>query len=525
MRNAVALAIAAVGLTLAGGEAAATEELFPRPPGIQPRIKLWTRVYAEVDTNGGLIHDSEQLDVVYEVIRWPKTISDAEEERRIARAKKRYADMLDRLAEGRTPAGPAERRVLALFPPGVSRASLAAAADRVRFQRGLADRFRDGLIRSGRWEPHIKRVFRERGLPEQLGSLPHVESSFNPLAYSHAGAAGLWQFMPSTGARYMRIDRAIDERYDPFRSSEAAAALMRDNFRTTGTWPLAITSYNHGAGGMLRAVKQLGTRDISVIIDRYESRTFGFASKNFYTCFLAASDVERDAARYFGPLRLEQPIPSETYVTKHPVSAQALARTFGVDVGLLRELNLGLRDGVWKGRIAVPTGYAVRLPRVAGRASADQLAAALPRMADETPVARSATRHKVRRGETLSSVARRYGVSASALAKANKLRTTSKLKIGQVLAIPGSGTRVAGATPAAQPAAAAAKSGGTAQAKASAPAKAKPKAVRSHTVRRGETLSSIARRNGVRLERLAEANGLSRSYRVKTGEKLRIPDS
>ena len=121
------------------------------------------------------------------------------------------------LAASKTSLSPAERRVLALFPPGVSRASLAAAADRVRFQRGLANRFRDGLIRSGQWEPHIRRVFRERGLPEQLGSLPHVESSFNPLANSHAGAAGLWQFMPSTGARYMRIDRDVDERYDPFR--------------------------------------------------------------------------------------------------------------------------------------------------------------------------------------------------------------------------------------------------------------------------------------------------------------------
>jgi membrane-bound lytic murein transglycosylase D len=521
MRTAVAIALTALGLLASPGRAGATpEELFPRPPGIQPRIKLWTRVYAEVDTNGGLIHDSEQLDVVYEVIRWPKTISNAEEERRIARAKKRYADMLERLAEGRSPAGPAERRVLALFPPGVSRASLAAAADRVRFQRGLADRFRDGLIRSGQWEPHIRRVFRERGLPEQIASLPHVESSFNPLAYSHAGAAGLWQFMPSTGARYLRIDRAVDERYDPWRSSEAAAALMRDNYRTTGSWPLAITSYNHGAGGMMRAVKQLGTRDIATIIDRYESPSFGFASKNFYTSFLAAGDVERNAERYFGALQLEAPANYELYVTKHPVSAQALARTFGIDVGLLRELNLGLREGVWKGRIAVPTGYAVRLPRVAGRPSAEQLAVALPRMAEATPAASGASRHKVRRGETLSSVARRYGVTPSALAKANKLRTTSKLKIGQVLRIPGStaATSTSTAARSSPPAKA-----GTAAAKSPAPAK--PKAARSHTVKRGETLSSIARRNGVKLDALAEANGLSSSYRVKTGQKLRIPDS
>ena len=151
--------------------------------------------------------------------------------------------------------------MLALFPPGVSRASLAAAAERIRFQRGLAERFRDGLVRAGQWEPlHPRGDARTRALPQELAALPHVESSFNPSAYSHAGAAGLWQFMPGTGKQYLRIDRAVDERYDPWKSSEAAAKLLGANYRVTGAWPLAITAYNHGAGGMMRAVKQLGTQ-------------------------------------------------------------------------------------------------------------------------------------------------------------------------------------------------------------------------------------------------------------------------
>lgn len=516
MRRALATALtAALWIAcLAERAHAAPEHLFPRPPGIHDRIALWTRVYAEVDTNGGLIHDAQQLGIVYEVIRWPKSLSGAEEERRIARAKARYAEILKRLAQGKTNLTPEERRVLALFPPGVSRATLLAAADRVRFQRGLADRFKDGYVRSGRWLPHIRKVFRERGLPEELGLLPHVESSFNPLAYSHAAAAGLWQFMPSTGARYMRIDRAVDERYDPWRASEAAAALMRDNYRTTGTWPLAITSYNHGAGGMLRAVKQLGTRDISVIIDRYESRTWGFASKNFYTSFLAAVDVDRNAQRYFGPIQRERPPPYEQFVTRAPTSVQALARTFGVEIGLLREMNLGLRDAVWKGRLSVPAGYAVRLPKVAGRPPVEQLAAKLPKVEVDTGPASVASggKHRVRRGETLSMIARRYGVSLAALAKANGIRTTSKLKVGQTLRIPGSSsaaTSVAKASPAKAPAKA-------------APAQA---AVRSHTVKRGETLSAIARKNGITVAKLAEANGISPKTRVRIGQKLRIPAS
>ncbi len=431
--------------------------------------------------------------------------------------------------------------MLALFPPGVSRASLGAAVDRVRFQRGLAERFRDGLVRAGQWEPHIRRVFRDAGLPQELASLPHVESSFNPGAYSKVGAAGLWQFMPGTGKRFLRIDRAVDERYDPWRSSEAAAALLRENYRITGAWPLAVTAYNHGAGGMIRAVNQVGTKDISVIIDRYQSESFGFASRNFYSEFLAALDVEKAAGRHFGALSREPAAEHEIVVTRHPTSATALARTFGVDLGLLRELNMGLRDSVWAGRISVPAGYAVRLPKVAGRPPAEQLAASLPRSEelstrDASPRG-SASRHRVRRGDTVTKIAKKYGVSASALAKTNGLRTSSHLRVGQTLRIPGeaaAGETAIAADPAptnsvaraATPPArsAARKPASSARPpKATKAAKAKP-VVRSHTVKQGETLTAIARQTGVSVKQLAAANGISASHRVRAGQRLRIPD-
>ncbi len=543
MRIAVAFALAiAAGIAAPAGSAGAVEEQFSRPPGIQARIRLWTRVYSEVDSNGGLVHDAEELDVVYEVIRWPKTLPGGEQEARIASTKKHYQAILERLASGKTPLSAEERRVLALFPPGVSRASLGAAVDRVRFQRGLAERFRDGLVRAGQWEPHIRRVFRDAGLPQELASLPHVESSFNPVAYSKVGAAGLWQFMPGTGKRFLRIDRAVDERYDPWRSSEAAAALLRENYRITGAWPLAVTAYNHGAGGMMRAVKQLGTTDISVIIDRYQSDSFGFASRNFYTEFLAAHDVEKAAGRHFGAIAREPAAEHEIIVTRHPTSATALAHTFGVDIGLLRELNLGLRDSVWSGRIAVPAGYAVRLPKVAGRASAEQLAASLPiSEAISEPEARprgSASGHRVRRGDTITKVAKNYGISASALAKTNGLRTTSHLRVGQTLRIPGAATaarEVAAAKPApTNPAAKAAttttgaaksqpSTKATKATKTTKVANARP-ALRNHTVKQGETLTAIARSTGVSVKQLAAANGISATHRVRAGQRLRIPD-
>jgi len=517
MRRALAFALAAATGISAAAElaAAAPEAVFPRPPGIHARVRLWTRVYSEVESTGGLIHDSEELDIVYEVIRWPKSLSASQQEARIARTKKHYQAILERLARGKTSLTAEERRVLALFPPGVSRASLAAAADRIRFQRGLAERFRDGLVRAGQWEPYIREVMRQAGLPQELAALPHVESSFNPSAYSHAGAAGLWQFMPGTGKQYLRIDRAVDERYDPWKSSEAAAKLLGANYRVTGTWPLAITAYNHGAGGMMRAVKQVGTKDISVIIDRYESDSFGFASRNFYTEFLAAHDVETSAGRHFGALSRLRPAQHEVVVTRHPTSATALARTFGIDVGLLRELNLGLRDSVWKGSLSVPAGYAVRLPKVAGRAPAEQLLASLPRSSAESAVTTSgaSTRYRVKRGDTLGRIAKRNGMTTTALAKANGLRSSSHLRVGQVLRIPGRGAVAATKSSKAKPAA-----------KTSRAATKKMAAARSHTVKKGETLSAIARRSGVSVKQLAAANGISSTHRVRTGQRLRIPD-
>ena len=535
MRSAVAFALAVVtGIAVAADSARATPEaLFPRPAGIQARVRLWTRVYSEVESTGGLIHDSEELDIVYEVIRWPKSLSANEQEGRIARAKNHYQAILERLASGKTSLTPEERRVLALFPPGVSRASLAAAADRIRFQRGLAERFRDGLVRAGQWSPYIREVMRQSGVPEELASLPHVESSFNPVAYSHAGAAGLWQFMPSTGRMYLRIDRAVDERYDPWKSSEAAAKLLGSNYRVTGAWPLAITAYNHGAGGMLRAVKQLGTDDIAVIIDRYESESFGFASRNFYTEFLAAHDVESAAARHFGALSRERPAQHELVVTRYPTSARALAQTFGIDIGLLRELNLGLRDSVWDGRLAVPAGYALRLPKVAGRPPAEQLLASLPRSSssyEESGGDGVSKRYRVKRGDTMAKVAKRNGVTTTALAKANGLRSGGHLRVGQVLKIPRGGSDAVVVAEAPQSKAATARAGAARPAKATATkatakkvAAAKP-ATRSHTVKKGETLSAIARNSGVSVKQLAAANGISSTHRVRAGQRLRIPD-
>ncbi len=167
------------------------------------------------------------------------------------------------------------------------------SAQRVRIQTCQKDFFSKGLAVANRYLPHMERIFQEHGLPKEIARLPLVESSFNKLATSKVGAAGLWQFMDGTGKKFLVINSHIDERRSPLKSTEAAAELMKENYMIMfKSWPLAITAYNHGPGGIKKAVKKLKTKNIVKIINDFQSRQFSFASENFYSEFLAALYVE-----------------------------------------------------------------------------------------------------------------------------------------------------------------------------------------------------------------------------------------
>jgi membrane-bound lytic murein transglycosylase D len=410
------------------------QNLFPRPPQLDSAVEFWTRVYTDVDTRGGLIHDTERLDVVYETVR--DMPSEAARRRHVEASVTRYRQILRKLGGGaRQGLSGEEARVLGLFPDGTSNEELLAAAERLRFQLGQADRFRAGLIRSGTWRGYIQGVLAANGVPTELVALPHVESSFDPTAYSKVGAAGMWQFTRSTGVRYMQIDHVIDERRDPFLSTDAAARLLRDNYEVLGHWPLAITAYNHGLSGMRRAVSQTGTTDIGVIAERYKGRTFGFASRNFYAAFLAAVDIDRNPEKYFGPLRVNGA--SDTFVAALPdyMTVLTLSRTAGIDLGRLQELNPALTEMVWNGDKYVPRGFPLRLPGTIAGSDPVTLFASIPsseRFAAQLPD----VEHRVASGETLSHIAARYQVSVASLVEINGLRNSHMIRAGQVLLLP-----------------------------------------------------------------------------------------
>ncbi len=479
---------------------------FPKPPALYPRVAFWKRIYTEVGTDGGLIHDSRDIAVVYEVLRLPKGLSSRSRERKIRARKRHFEKLLLGLAGGRrTGLSVEERRVLGLFPEGVSNTTLRAASRQLRFQLGQANKFRDGVARMGRWEDYIKEVLLERQLPLGLVALPHVESSYNPDAYSHAGASGLWQFTRGTGRMFMRVDHVVDERRDPWIASVAAARLLAGNYEKTRTWPLAITAYNHGTSGMMRAVRKLGTRDIETVLDRYKSRTFGFASRNFYLSFLAALEVETDPERYFGPITKDAPLRPEIVPLDHYYKASTLAEVLGLPLADLKKHNRALLSPVWSGQKLVPRGYGLRVPASPERAAPRAMLAGVPqglRFDEQLPD----RYYRVKRGDSLSRIARRFKVRESELVALNGLRSRHHIRAGQRLRLP-------------------VKDAPRAVARVESPGRVPEPAPADglYRVRRGDTLDGIAQRFGIGARDLAAANGIRNRNRIHVGQVLTLP--
>ena len=427
---------AALSAWLAFAPALAQDNPMPRPPQLERDVQFWIRVYTQIDTNAGLLHDQYNLGVVYDTLHFAPNTTPAERERQVDQARERYGAALHRIADAAdAPLSDDDQRIRDLWGAESTPVRLRSATDDIRFQLGQADRFRAGLIRSGAWETHIAETLANLGLPAELAVLPHVESSFNPAAYSKVGAAGLWQFMRSTGRRYMRIDSAVDDRLDPFRSTEAAAQLLAYNYRVLGSWPLALTAYNHGTAGVRHAKETLGTDDIVRIVRSYNSRTFGFASRNFYVSFLAALDIDRNPEKYFGALQKQSETRFQEVQVPAYVPMATLERALKIDADRLRALNPALLRSVWDGRQRVPKAYHLRLPLEGSPWTRDLLAQRLS-PAEMFAGQSGPPRYRVQRGDTLAQVAERYGVSAETLARLNHLRSSARLQVGRTITVP-----------------------------------------------------------------------------------------
>jgi membrane-bound lytic murein transglycosylase D len=295
---AFALAIA-FAFAMAPNASSETTLPFPRPAAIQPNVDFWVNVFTKYSNHDFVIMDRDNVQRVYHVFILPgdgrPTAGDIEWANSYLKTK--YGDILNRLASGRAPADDEERQIAAMFK-GEPLSAYSAAAQNLRVQEGLREDFHDGLLRSRYYTPSMERIFRNAGLPPELVTLAHVESGFHGGSRSSAGAVGIWQFTRDTGKQYMKITRYHDDRLIPERETVAAAKLLRSNYDMLGDWPLAITAYNYGTGGVARAAGIYGG-DYSEMVQHYQGPRFGFAVKNYYAEFLAALQVHRDEEKYF----------------------------------------------------------------------------------------------------------------------------------------------------------------------------------------------------------------------------------
>lgn len=339
------------------------------PPRMLPRVKFWVKVYAYIFSWEFAVHDTKYPQLTYSVFdtkRKPKGALAAEKSRvlNVLRALKKKAPLV---AEGRLSVDKLtaeEAKIYKVFESEGLLAEIPAAANekRIRGQAGLRDSLEDSIFVSGRYLPRMEKVFERFGLPVEIAYLPFVESGFNKRAVSKVGASGIWQFMPYTGKLYLRVDEVVDERNDPMRAAEAAARLMSQNHAMLEEWPLAITAYNHGPMGIARAVKEVGSRDLADIIDKYEGKSFGFASQNFYACLLAAMHVAKNSGIYLGEIPRARKLEFDEFVMPNFMALSVFLEKTGIDEPLFRELNMALTREVYEGRKYIPVGYTVRIP-------------------------------------------------------------------------------------------------------------------------------------------------------------------
>jgi len=472
---------------------------FKTPSGLVDQVNFWKKIYSEYTTQHAVIHDMNDLGIVYEVVYFGKKhLSRRVKDRKLERIKAKYKRILRRIAKtkNKSKLKGEELRVYQLVKKNHYKASR-----RIRGQWGLKDRFQAGIERSGLYMDEIKRIFKQYNLPEELSVLPHVESSFQLKAYSSAGAAGIWQFTRSTGRLFMRVGYDVDERRDPILATYGAAKLLKKNYEVVRSWPLAITAYNHGLRGMQRAQKRHGS-DIVKIIKKYRSRTFGFASRNFYPEFLAALHVVKNQNKYFPLLNIKKPLRRVSFRLPDYVNINTAVNYFNMTREEIAESNPSLRRPVLIGEKRIPKGYVFQAPASEIKDLRSNYNK-IPKTALYSRQIRSKF-YTVRRGDTLSALALRFGTSVQSLKASNTIRRGNRIYIGQVLQLPKgkskSSIRYANYAP-------------------------ENYTLVSYRIRRHDNLSKIAKRFNTNTRFLAKINHIKNPNSLYPGQRIKIPQS
>ena len=304
-----------------------------------------------------------------------------------------------------------------------------------RFTGNRRDAMTLWVSRSGRYLAMAREVFRSRGLPEDLVFTAMIESGFKPDAVSRVGAKGMWQFMAATARRYgLRVDRWVDERLDPEKSTVAAAAYLHDLYEMFGSWPLAQAAYNAGEVKVARAIQKTGSRDFWTLA---QSRHLRRETKDFVPQIHAATMIGRDPDRYGFDFDDLDPVAVDTITVPGSTDLRRLAENAGLSLQTVRALNPTLVRGVtppgasWTLRI--PDGEHERVAAALTPHRSPVIVAAL--RAEVSRVAATGDVHVVRPRDTVSAIARRYGVSVDDVMRWNRLDSQDRIRPGDRLRV------------------------------------------------------------------------------------------
>ncbi len=321
------------------------ESLFEVSDELEDRVDFWVKIYSHYTTTQGVFHLIDKPSVILGEI----DLTDIYKSNSLAKAAK------IKLIKNRV-----QQKKNQLIKQFSIR-----DPKRIRLQMGLQDRMRKALFLSGKYIEEMEEIFENEGLPKELTRLVYVESSFNVFAQSKVGASGLWQIMPFVAREKGYIRENYDKRNHPIYATRLAAKILKKNYQSLKSWPLAITAYNHGLAGVGRMVKKNKTRDIVALIEtRNVTKSWGFASKNFFACFLAVLEVERNAISLFGPdLMKSVNLEYKEFRLKNPKKKSEVLEWFDGSLTRFKTMNPHLNWASIKRNKVVPAGVLIMVPK------------------------------------------------------------------------------------------------------------------------------------------------------------------
>lgn len=349
-----------------GSEPIKLSENFSIPPELQRRVNFWKAIYTQLSVRDYAIHLRDHPEVVLEVVRFPWLDENGKKDRRarqiIRERKLYYAGLFKQIHKQGHTTEEHDKRIKSLMLHLDGKRKFVKSVGAIRSQKGQREFILRGLEMSSGYLSHIEEKFEQASVPKDLAKIAFVESSFNLKAVSKVGASGVYQLMPFVAKKYMHVNDRIDERRDPLKAGTAAAEILKTNYKILGKWPLAITAYNHGPFGIKRAVKKAGSDDIIYLIDNYEGRSFGFASKNFYSQFLTMLQVIDRGEIYYPEADLSPPIQFRPVTLERSTRTAELKKRYGIDTATLHDLNPDISKSHLRRNGRLPRGFTVKLP-------------------------------------------------------------------------------------------------------------------------------------------------------------------